>query len=78
MAFLCWIIKLGFCFTFPSLKAPLEHSSEMSLSDSGFEPGGKKNFLQLVDKDGEQPQIASVRGLKQSNCLMVFLFHLFI
>ncbi|KAM6943184.1 ubiquitin carboxyl-terminal hydrolase 47 isoform 3-T3 [Xenentodon cancila] len=38
---------------------PLEHSSEMSLSDSGFEPGGKRNFLQLTDKDGEQPQIAS-------------------
>uniref|UniRef100_A0A671XKJ1 Ubiquitin carboxyl-terminal hydrolase 47 n=1 Tax=Sparus aurata TaxID=8175 RepID=A0A671XKJ1_SPAAU len=40
--------------------APLDHSSEMSLLDSGFEPGGKKNFLQLTDKDGEQPQIASV------------------
>ncbi|XP_014888742.1 ubiquitin carboxyl-terminal hydrolase 47 isoform X1 [Poecilia latipinna] len=39
--------------------APLEHNSEMSLSDSSFEPGGKKNFLQLTDKDGEQPQIAS-------------------
>lgn len=32
----------------------------MSLSESGFEPGGKRNFLQLTDKDGEQPQIASV------------------
>lgn len=41
------------------LKTPLEHNSEMSLSDSGFEPG-KKNFLQLTDKDGEQPQVASV------------------
>uniref|UniRef100_A0A669DY37 Ubiquitin carboxyl-terminal hydrolase 47 n=1 Tax=Oreochromis niloticus TaxID=8128 RepID=A0A669DY37_ORENI len=40
--------------------APLDHSSEMSLSESGFEPGGKRNFLQLTDKDGEQPQIASV------------------
>uniref|UniRef100_A0A8C3A865 Ubiquitin carboxyl-terminal hydrolase 47 n=1 Tax=Cyclopterus lumpus TaxID=8103 RepID=A0A8C3A865_CYCLU len=39
--------------------APLDHSSTMSLSDSSFEPGGKKNFLQLTDKDGEQPQIAS-------------------
>uniref|UniRef100_A0AAQ4QMF7 Ubiquitin carboxyl-terminal hydrolase 47 n=1 Tax=Gasterosteus aculeatus aculeatus TaxID=481459 RepID=A0AAQ4QMF7_GASAC len=39
--------------------APLDHSSEATLSDSGFEPGGKKNFLQLTDKDGEQPQIAS-------------------
>lgn len=34
----------------------------MSLSDSEFEPGGKRNFLQLTDKDGEQPQIASVSG----------------
>lgn len=32
----------------------------MSLSDSGFEPGGKKNFLQLTDKDGQQPQVVSV------------------
>uniref|UniRef100_A0A7N8XY04 Ubiquitin carboxyl-terminal hydrolase 47 n=1 Tax=Mastacembelus armatus TaxID=205130 RepID=A0A7N8XY04_9TELE len=40
--------------------APLDHNSEMSLSDSGFEPGGKRNFLQLTDKDGEQPQIVSV------------------
>ncbi|KAJ4946982.1 hypothetical protein JOQ06_009025 [Pogonophryne albipinna] len=39
--------------------APLDHSSEMSLSDFGFEPGNKRNFLQLTDKDGEQPQIAS-------------------
>uniref|UniRef100_A0A8C6PI16 Ubiquitin carboxyl-terminal hydrolase 47 n=1 Tax=Nothobranchius furzeri TaxID=105023 RepID=A0A8C6PI16_NOTFU len=38
--------------------APLEHNSEMSLSDSGFEPG-KKNFLQLTDKDGEQPRVVS-------------------
>ncbi|KAK6294582.1 hypothetical protein J4Q44_G00354120 [Coregonus suidteri] len=36
----------------------LEPSSEMSLTESGFEPG-KRNFLQLTDKDGEQPQIAS-------------------
>ena len=34
----------------------------MSLSDSGFEPGGKRNFLQLTDKDGEQPQVALVSG----------------
>uniref|UniRef100_A0A8C4I497 Ubiquitin carboxyl-terminal hydrolase 47 n=1 Tax=Dicentrarchus labrax TaxID=13489 RepID=A0A8C4I497_DICLA len=39
--------------------APLDHSSEMFLSDSGFEPGGKRNFLQLTDKDGEQPQVTS-------------------
>lgn len=40
-------------------KAPLDQASEMSLVLSGFE-AGKKNFLQLTDKDGEQPQIASV------------------
>ncbi|XP_056880415.1 ubiquitin carboxyl-terminal hydrolase 47 isoform X8 [Takifugu flavidus] len=39
--------------------APLDHRSEMSLSDSGFEPGGKRNFLHITDKDGEQPQLAS-------------------
>uniref|UniRef100_A0A8C7Y406 Ubiquitin carboxyl-terminal hydrolase 47 n=1 Tax=Oryzias sinensis TaxID=183150 RepID=A0A8C7Y406_9TELE len=39
--------------------APLEHNSEMSLSESGFDSGGKRNFLQLTDRDGEQPQIAS-------------------
>ncbi|KAL1270662.1 hypothetical protein QQF64_029678 [Cirrhinus molitorella] len=36
---------------------PLDQASE-SLVMSGFE-AGKKNFLQLTDKDGEQPQIAS-------------------
>ncbi|XP_054627080.1 ubiquitin carboxyl-terminal hydrolase 47 isoform X2 [Dunckerocampus dactyliophorus] len=39
--------------------APLDHSGEMSLLDCGFVPGGKRNFLQLIDKDGEQPQVAS-------------------
>uniref|UniRef100_A0A8C2GLU4 Ubiquitin carboxyl-terminal hydrolase 47 n=1 Tax=Cyprinus carpio TaxID=7962 RepID=A0A8C2GLU4_CYPCA len=39
-------------------QAPLDQASEMSLVLSGFE-AGKKNFLQLTDKDGEQPQIAS-------------------
>uniref|UniRef100_A0A672RTH2 Ubiquitin carboxyl-terminal hydrolase 47 n=1 Tax=Sinocyclocheilus grahami TaxID=75366 RepID=A0A672RTH2_SINGR len=39
--------------------APLDQASEMSLVLSGFE-AGKRNFLQLTDKDGEQPQIASV------------------
>ncbi|XP_061610130.1 ubiquitin carboxyl-terminal hydrolase 47 isoform X3 [Phyllopteryx taeniolatus] len=38
---------------------PLEHSGEVSLLDSGFEPCGKRNFLQLTDKDGEQPHVAS-------------------
>ena len=53
-------VTCQFCFHAVFLKAPLEHNSEMSLSDSGFEPGGKRNFLQLTDKDGEQPQIVSV------------------
>lgn len=48
-----------------SPQAPLDHRSEMSLSDSGFEPGGKRNFLHLTDKDGEQPQLASA-GLVRS------------
>uniref|UniRef100_A0A672LS56 Ubiquitin carboxyl-terminal hydrolase 47 n=1 Tax=Sinocyclocheilus grahami TaxID=75366 RepID=A0A672LS56_SINGR len=39
--------------------APLDQASEMSLVLSGFE-AGKRNFLQLTDKDGEQPQITSV------------------
>ncbi|XP_026868711.2 ubiquitin carboxyl-terminal hydrolase 47 isoform X3 [Electrophorus electricus] len=41
--------------------APLDQASEMSLVESGFD-AGKRNFLQLTDKDGEQPQIASVSG----------------
>uniref|UniRef100_A0A8C7JY03 Ubiquitin carboxyl-terminal hydrolase 47 n=1 Tax=Oncorhynchus kisutch TaxID=8019 RepID=A0A8C7JY03_ONCKI len=46
----------------------LDPSSEMSLTEFGFEPG-KRNFLQLTDKDGEQPQIASVSdsGLDDSS-----------
>ncbi|XP_074086422.1 ubiquitin carboxyl-terminal hydrolase 47 isoform X2 [Macrotis lagotis] len=38
--------------------APLDHTSEKSLLDTNFE-AGKKNFLHLTDKDGEQPQIVS-------------------
>eukprot|EP00062_Callorhinchus_milii_P003935 gi/632941730/ref/XP_007886021.1/ PREDICTED: ubiquitin carboxyl-terminal hydrolase 47 isoform X5 [Callorhinchus milii] len=38
-------------------QSPLDSSSETSLSSAGFEPG-KKNFLHLTDKDGEQPQLA--------------------
>ncbi|XP_077482778.1 ubiquitin carboxyl-terminal hydrolase 47 [Stigmatopora argus] len=38
---------------------PLEHSEDVSLLDSGFQPGGKRNFLQITDKDGEQPRVAS-------------------
>ncbi|XP_056658055.1 ubiquitin carboxyl-terminal hydrolase 47 isoform X4 [Monodelphis domestica] len=37
---------------------PLDHTSDKSLLDTNFEPG-KKNFLHLTDKDGEQPQILS-------------------
>lgn len=50
-----------FSFSSSSLQAPLDQSSEMTLVDSGF-AAGKKNFLHLIDKDGEQPQIASVSG----------------
>uniref|UniRef100_A0A2D4M1I8 Ubiquitin carboxyl-terminal hydrolase 47 n=1 Tax=Micrurus spixii TaxID=129469 RepID=A0A2D4M1I8_9SAUR len=35
---------------------PLDHLSDKSVVDAGFEPG-KKNFLHLTDKDGEQPQV---------------------
>ncbi|MGH0167929.1 UNVERIFIED_CONTAM: hypothetical protein FKN15_077213 [Acipenser sinensis] len=42
----------------PTDLAPLDYSSDKPLSESGFE-AGKKNFLHLTDKDGEQPQIAS-------------------
>ncbi|KAA0723763.1 Ubiquitin carboxyl-terminal hydrolase 47 [Triplophysa tibetana] len=38
--------------------APLDQGDETSLVLSGFE-AGKRNFLQLTDKDGDQPQIAS-------------------
>lgn len=43
-----------------SVQAPLDHGGEMALSESGFESGGKRNFLHITDKDGEQPQCASV------------------
>ncbi|XP_026561399.1 ubiquitin carboxyl-terminal hydrolase 47 isoform X2 [Pseudonaja textilis] len=36
---------------------PLDYLSDKSVVDAGFEPG-KKNFLHLTDKDGEQPQVA--------------------
>ncbi|XP_025028279.1 ubiquitin carboxyl-terminal hydrolase 47 isoform X4 [Python bivittatus] len=35
---------------------PLDQSSDKPVVDVGFEPG-KKNFLHLTDKDGEQPQV---------------------
>uniref|UniRef100_H3AQ70 Ubiquitin carboxyl-terminal hydrolase 47 n=1 Tax=Latimeria chalumnae TaxID=7897 RepID=H3AQ70_LATCH len=38
--------------------SPLDHTSDKSLIDAGFE-SGKKNFLQLTDKNGEQPQLVS-------------------
>lgn len=45
----------------------------MTLSESGFE-AGKRNFLQLTDKDGEQPQMVSVSdSLKKS--ILVESFH---
>ncbi|NXT81799.1 UBP47 hydrolase, partial [Zapornia atra] len=35
---------------------PIDQSSDKTILDVGFEPG-KKNFLHLTDKDGEQPHI---------------------
>ncbi|MEJ1273964.1 ubiquitin specific peptidase 47 [Cricetulus griseus] len=35
---------------------PLDHTNDKSLLEANFEPG-KKNFLHLTDKDGEQPQM---------------------
>uniref|UniRef100_A0A8C3KXN9 Ubiquitin carboxyl-terminal hydrolase 47 n=1 Tax=Chrysolophus pictus TaxID=9089 RepID=A0A8C3KXN9_CHRPC len=35
---------------------PIDQNSDKSILDAGFEPG-KKNFLHLTDKDGEQPHI---------------------
>ncbi|XP_039391906.1 ubiquitin carboxyl-terminal hydrolase 47 isoform X3 [Mauremys reevesii] len=37
---------------------PLDQTSDKSILDAGFEVG-KKNFLHLTDKDGEQPHIMS-------------------
>lgn len=51
---------MAFLFIHLLAQAPLDHGSEMALSDSGFESGGKRNFLHITDKDGEQPQCASV------------------
>ncbi|TRY93266.1 hypothetical protein DNTS_021645 [Danionella cerebrum] len=53
-------VKGTFCLAWTNTPdmAPLDPASEMSLVMSSFEPG-KRNFLQLTDKDGEQPQIAS-------------------
>ncbi|XP_069079700.1 ubiquitin carboxyl-terminal hydrolase 47 isoform X1 [Pleurodeles waltl] len=36
--------------------AALDYRSDTSIVDVGFE-AGKKNFLKLIDKDGEQPQL---------------------
>ncbi|NXS94010.1 UBP47 hydrolase, partial [Jacana jacana] len=36
--------------------SPIDQSSDKTILDAGFEPG-KKNFLHLTDKDGEQPHI---------------------
>uniref|UniRef100_A0A8D0G9B7 Ubiquitin carboxyl-terminal hydrolase 47 n=1 Tax=Sphenodon punctatus TaxID=8508 RepID=A0A8D0G9B7_SPHPU len=37
---------------------PLDQTGDKTVLDAGFEPG-KKNFLHLTDKDGEQPHIMS-------------------
>ncbi|XP_077674539.1 ubiquitin carboxyl-terminal hydrolase 47 isoform X1 [Eretmochelys imbricata] len=41
---------------------PLDQTSDKSILDAGFEVG-KKNFLHLTDKDGEQPHIVSESGM---------------
>lgn len=56
------------------LQTLLNQSSEKSVVESGFEPG-KKNFLHLTDKDGEQPQIVLVR-ISESYQDILFLFSL--
>uniref|UniRef100_A0A8C6ZN19 Ubiquitin carboxyl-terminal hydrolase n=1 Tax=Nothoprocta perdicaria TaxID=30464 RepID=A0A8C6ZN19_NOTPE len=38
---------------------PIEQNSDKSILDAGFE-SGKKNFLYLTDKDGEQPRMMPV------------------
>ncbi|XP_077674542.1 ubiquitin carboxyl-terminal hydrolase 47 isoform X3 [Eretmochelys imbricata] len=43
-------------------KTPLDQTSDKSILDAGFEVG-KKNFLHLTDKDGEQPHIVSESGM---------------
>ncbi|XP_032079360.1 ubiquitin carboxyl-terminal hydrolase 47 isoform X3 [Thamnophis elegans] len=45
---------------------PLDHLSDKSVVDAGFEPG-KKNFLHLTDKDGEQPQVEESGGSDDHN-----------
>ncbi|XP_015277115.1 PREDICTED: ubiquitin carboxyl-terminal hydrolase 47 isoform X1 [Gekko japonicus] len=45
----------------------LNQSSDKSVVDSGFEPG-KKNFLHLTDKDGEQPQIVLEESSGEHDC----------
>lgn len=52
-------------------QAPLDHTSDKSLLDANFEPG-KKNFLHLTDKDGEQPQIMLVNYL-ESPLFIIFV-----
>ncbi|XP_072321546.1 ubiquitin carboxyl-terminal hydrolase 47 isoform X2 [Eucyclogobius newberryi] len=48
----------------------LDYTSDMSLINSGFKPGGKRNCLHLTDKDGEQPHIVSdeSRAAESSGC----------
>uniref|UniRef100_A0A8C9FJC8 Ubiquitin carboxyl-terminal hydrolase 47 n=1 Tax=Pavo cristatus TaxID=9049 RepID=A0A8C9FJC8_PAVCR len=38
------------------ISTPIDQNSDKTILDAGFEPG-KKNFLHLTDKDGEQPHI---------------------
>ena len=57
------------------LQAPLDHTSDKSLLDANFEPG-KKNFLHLTDKDGEQPQILLVNSLERPVVIIFVHCHL--
>lgn len=49
------------CFTLFQ-QTPIDQNSDKTILDAGFEPG-KKNFLHLTDKDGEQPHVMQVKSL---------------
>lgn len=53
----------------------MDHTSDKSLLDANFEPG-KKNFLHLTDKDGEQPQILLVNYLESPIFIILGHCHL--
>eukprot|EP00076_Gallus_gallus_P020986 XP_015141854.1 ubiquitin carboxyl-terminal hydrolase 47 isoform X2 [Gallus gallus] len=45
---------------------PIDQNSDKTILDAGFEPG-KKNFLHLTDKDGEQPHIMQESGTTEDS-----------